>query len=173
MGGFRGRVHHAGGPRRGDGAGHQHRRGLAGRRERQRRRRATRTASASDVGAEKAEKFTTAFIESIAKQRKRNVEWAAKAVREAEAITQDEALELSVIDLVAADTDELLREARGAQGGGRRREARARARGRRAAPDRDDRCSTRLSTSLADPNIAFLLVMAGLLGLYVEFNSRA
>jgi membrane-bound serine protease (ClpP class) len=51
----------------------------------------------SDVAAEKAEKFTTAFIESIAKHRERNVEWAMKSVREAEAIAQDEALELGVI----------------------------------------------------------------------------
>ena len=56
---------------------------------------------------EKAEKFTTAFIESIAKERKRNVEWAQKAVRNAEAITADEALQLKVIDVVAPSRDEL------------------------------------------------------------------
>ena len=48
-----------------------------------------------------------AFIESIAKQRERNVEWAVKAVREAVAVADDEALELGVIDLVASSREEL------------------------------------------------------------------
>jgi membrane-bound serine protease (ClpP class) len=63
-----------------------------------------------DVSMEKAEKFTMAFMESIAKERNRNVEWALKAVREAEAVAQDEALELGVIDLVAKDREALLQE---------------------------------------------------------------
>ena len=122
-----------------------------------------------DVGAEKAEKFTTAFIQAIAKQRKRNVEWAAKAVREAEAITQDEALKLGVIDIVAADVDELLRAVEGREvdvagktvtlhvAGAERR--------RIEMPP-----MTRLFNTLADPNLAFLLVMAGLLGLWIELQ---
>jgi membrane-bound serine protease (ClpP class) len=123
-----------------------------------------------DVGAEKAEKFTTAFLESIAKQRKRNVEWAAKAVREAEAVTQDEALELGVIDLVAADTNELLRVADGRKveiAGEERTLALAGAEQRRI----EMTPLMRLFNTLADPNVAFLLVMAGLLGLYLEFNN--
>ncbi len=62
----------------------------------------------TDVALEKAEKFTMAFIESIAKERDRNVEWASRAVREAAAIPQDEALELGVIDLIADDRADLL-----------------------------------------------------------------
>ena len=62
----------------------------------------------TDVSMEKAEKFTMAFIESIAKVRDRNVEWALSSVRSAEAIPQDEALELGVIDLVAEDRADLL-----------------------------------------------------------------
>ena len=60
-----------------------------------------------DVGAQKTENFFAAFMESIAKQRKRNVEWAVKAVREADAIAEDEALELGVIDLVAETRSDL------------------------------------------------------------------
>ena len=67
----------------------------------------------SDVSMEKAEKMTMAFMESIATERKRNVEWAISAVREAEAIAQDEALELGVIDLVAADRADLLEQIHG------------------------------------------------------------
>ncbi len=122
-----------------------------------------------DVGAEKAEKFTTAFIEAIAKQRKRNVEWAAKAVREAEAITQEEALELGVIDVVAADVDALFKalEGREVEVGGEMRALHLAGAERRQL---EMPPLTRLFNTLADPNVAFLLVMAGLLGLYLEFN---
>ena len=53
--------------------------------------------------------FSESFIESIAERRGRNAEWAVSAVREGEAATAAEALELEVIDLVAADRGELLR----------------------------------------------------------------
>jgi len=45
-----------------------------------------------DFAAEKAENFTASFIESIAKERGRNAEWAVEAVRNSVAINQDEAL---------------------------------------------------------------------------------
>jgi membrane-bound serine protease (ClpP class) len=122
-----------------------------------------------DVGAEKAEKFTTAFIEAIAKQRKRNVAWAAKAVREAEAITQDEALRLGVIDLVASDTDELLRAVEGREVEVAGKKTVLHVVGAELRPIAMP-AMTRLFNTLADPNLAFLLVMAGLLGLYLEFN---
>jgi membrane-bound serine protease (ClpP class) len=123
----------------------------------------------SDVAAEKAEKFTTAFIESIAKHRERNVEWAMKSVREAEAIAQDEALELGVIDLVADDRDDLLRQIDGREvevSGEPRTIVTAGAEIRTIDMD----SMTRLFNFLASPDIAVLLVMAGLLGLYIEFN---
>ena len=122
-----------------------------------------------NASEEKAEKFTTAFIESIAKQRKRNVEWASRAVREAEAITQDKALELHVIDLVAADRADLLRQIEGRevtiQGEARTlKVAGAEIRSIEMTP------LTRFFNFLASPDVAVLLVMAGLLGLYIEFQ---
>ncbi len=123
----------------------------------------------SDVAAEKAEKFTAAFIESIAKERKRNVEWAMRSVREAEAIAQDEALELGVIDLVASNRDDLLRQIDG-------REVDIFGETRTIVTDGAEirtiemDSMTRLFNFLASPDIAVLLVMAGLLGLYIEFN---
>ncbi len=121
------------------------------------------------VGEEKAEKFTTAFIESIAKQRKRNVEWAMRAVREAEAITQDKALEIGVIDLVATDRADLLRQVEGREVsllGESRKLAVAGAEIRTIAMTP----LTRFFDFLASPDVAVLLVMAGLLGLYIEFQ---
>lgn len=52
--------------------------------------------------------YSESFIESIAKRRKRNAEWARSAVRDGEAVTADEALKLNVIDLIAADREALL-----------------------------------------------------------------
>jgi membrane-bound serine protease (ClpP class) len=124
----------------------------------------------TDVAAEKAEKFTTAFIESIAKERNRNVEWAHKAVREAEAITSDEALELKVIDLIADDLDDLLEKIDGREvkvGGEVRKLEVAGAERRRI----EMTLMTRLFNFLASPDMAVLLGMAGLLLIYIEFNS--
>ncbi len=123
----------------------------------------------TDVSAEKAEKFTMAFIESIARERKRNVEWAIKAVREAEAVAQDEALRLGVIDLVAPDRTTLLREIEGREvevAGKPVKLELAEAELRQI----EMTLLERLFNTLASPDVAVLLVMAGLLGLYIEFN---
>jgi len=123
----------------------------------------------SDVASEKAEKFTIAFIESIAKERNRNVDWAMRAVREAEAVGQDEALELGVIDLVAPSREVLFEKLEGREvkvaGGTRVLDLE----GAEVRPIEMDGM-TRLFNFLASPDIAVLFVMAGLLGLYIEFN---
>ncbi|MEE8476004.1 MAG: nodulation protein NfeD [Myxococcota bacterium] len=126
-------------------------------------------AKRKDVALEKAEKFTTAFMESIAKERNRNVEWAMKSVREAEAIAQDEALEIGVIDIVATDRADLLRQIDGWE---------VVILGESRTLDMTDieireiemDPLTRFFNFLASPDLAVLLVMAGLLGLYIEFN---
>lgn len=61
------------------------------------------------VMQKKAFSFTESFIETIAERRDRNVEWAVSAVREGASVTEGEALELNVIDLIATDRQELLR----------------------------------------------------------------
>jgi len=122
-----------------------------------------------DVGAEKAEKFTAAFIEAIAAARDRNVEWARKAVREADAVTAEEALELGVIDLVVPSRQALLAEIEGREvqiAGETRVLALAGAEVRVI----EMTFTTRLFDFLSSPTVAFLLLMAGMLGLYTEFN---
>lgn len=52
--------------------------------------------------------YSESFIESIANRRDRNAEWARSAVRDGESVTAKEALELNVIDLIAASRDELV-----------------------------------------------------------------
>jgi len=124
----------------------------------------------TDVGAEKAEKITMAFMESIAKERNRNVEWALSAVREAEAIPQDRALEHGVIDLVADDRADLLKQIDGME---------VTVGGETIVLDLTNAevrviemtGLTRLFNFLASPDVAILLVMAGLFGLYMEFQN--
>ncbi|HKI47357.1 MAG TPA: nodulation protein NfeD [Balneolales bacterium] len=60
------------------------------------------------VMSEKIVNYSESYIESIASRRKRNVEWAKKAVRESASITADEALKINVIDLIADNLADLL-----------------------------------------------------------------
>jgi len=63
-----------------------------------------------DVMKEKMENYATSFIEGIANKRHRNVEWAKSAVLESASITAEKALELNVIDLIADDLPDLLKQ---------------------------------------------------------------
>ena len=65
------------------------------------------------VQREKIFSYAESFIESIAAERDRNVEWAKSAVREGASITSSEALEINVIDLLAEDLDDLLEQMHG------------------------------------------------------------
>jgi membrane-bound serine protease (ClpP class) len=127
-------------------------------------------AAQRDLAAEKAENLLAAFIASIAQERNRNVEWAEKAVRESVAVGSEEALELGVIDLMADDLNDLLEKIDG----------------REVVVDGEtvvlDLASVelvmlemtrmnRLMNVLASPDVAMILIMVGLLGLYIEANS--
>ncbi|MCA9408646.1 MAG: nodulation protein NfeD [Candidatus Omnitrophica bacterium] len=56
---------------------------------------------------------TVAFIKAIAKERNRNIEWAIKSVTESDSITDQEALEKGVIEIIAKDDDDLLEQING------------------------------------------------------------
>ncbi len=126
---------------------------------------------------EKIENFTVSFIESIAQRRGRNVEWAEKAVRESVSITEIEALEKNVVDLIATDIHDLL-----SQANGREVEigsekitldftAAQLSAGRFNVVTIEMRLKHKVLNILSDPNIAYLLMMAGMLGLYLEFSN--
>lgn len=121
-----------------------------------------------DYAAEKAENFMAAFVETIAKRRERNVEWAVKAVRESVAIAQDEALEKNVIDLVATSREDLFAQVQGREveiSGGRT--VTLDLEGARVVPI-EMTWLNRFIDVLATPDIAVLLILAGMLGIYVE-----
>lgn len=65
------------------------------------------------VMKKKIESATSSFIEAIAKERGRNSEWAKKAVLESETLISDEALKKNVIDRVAVNREELIRQIHG------------------------------------------------------------
>jgi membrane-bound serine protease (ClpP class) len=125
---------------------------------------------------DKVENSTVSFSEGIAKQRGRNVEWAAKAVRESVSVTADEAAKLHVVDLVAKDVDTLVAQVKDRKvdvAGTQRPMDLGRAidaGGRVRVHDYEMRLAQRVLNVLADPNIAYLLMMAGMLGLYIELT---
>jgi membrane-bound serine protease (ClpP class) len=137
---------------------------------RERDREPGRGGAERDIVGQKIENFAIAFIESIARERKRNVEWAIEAVRNSVAITSAEALQKNVVDLVAEDLGDLLERIHGRKV--------ALSPGESVTLDtRDARVETlemsalnRLFDVIADPQIAVLLILGGLLGLYVEFT---
>lgn len=122
-----------------------------------------------DMG-EKVENFAASLSKSIARERGRNVEWAEKAVRESVSITEHEALELKVVDLVATSIDDLLQQADRRTVRVHNRDVELRLAGATVVAQ-EMRLKQKVLNVLADPNVAYLLMMAGMLGLYVEFTS--
>jgi membrane-bound serine protease (ClpP class) len=125
---------------------------------------------ARSFAGEKAENFTAAFIESIAETRGRNVEWAVDAVRNSVAIKQSEALERKVIDLVAEDLDDLLARTDGrVVKVGTREVTLATAKAKRVEIPMTG--MQRFLAVLANPQLATLLFLLGLAGIYIEAQS--
>lgn len=133
-----------------------------------------------DIGGdmrEKLENFTASFSETIAQKRGRNAEWAVQAVRESVSITEQEALEKHVVDHVASTVDALLKQADGRQvevAGTMVTLSFASAYGddgHLRLVTMDMRLKHKVLNILADPNVAGLLMMAALAGLYFEFSN--
>lgn len=128
--------------------------------------------SGGDIPGEmgrKVKSFTASFAKAIAEQRGRNVKWAVRAVRQAVSATDREALELGVIDIVATDVADLLAQANGRQvsvGGQMRELDLADAR----VVEIEMNLKQRVLSFLADPNVGYVFMLAGLLGLYLELS---
>jgi membrane-bound serine protease (ClpP class) len=120
------------------------------------------------VMGQKLENFAASWARTIAEQRGRNREWMEDAVRKSAAIGEREALEKHVIDLVATDVRDLLVKA-----SGRRVKVRdatvTLSLADAAVRSRRMKSGQRLLNTLADPNLVYLLLMAGIVGLYFEF----
>lgn len=122
----------------------------------------------SDVMSEKIENFASSFIESIAKERGRNAKWAVESVRKSASVTADEALKKKVVDIISPDIPSLLSEIDGKEvkvGGKSTRLETAGARTERLEMSLRQKVVNILST----PDIAFLLLSLGSLGIFLEF----
>jgi membrane-bound serine protease (ClpP class) len=123
-----------------------------------------------EMGKEMAEKVTNdaaAYIKSIAEQRGRNVEWAEKAVRESVSASETEALQHKLIDLIAVDLNDLLKQLNGRQVVMPAGERILRTEGA-ALHHIEMSLRQRLLSMLADPNVAYMLLMLGAAGLFFE-----
>jgi membrane-bound serine protease (ClpP class) len=124
----------------------------------------------SNATEAKAVNDAVAYIRSLAQLRNRNVEWAEKAVREAATLTAQEARDQKVVDLVADDLADLLHKADGRTVQVDRRDVTLHTRGlttRTFEPN----WRTRLLAAITNPNIAYILLLAGIYGLLFEFWS--
>ncbi len=127
--------------------------------------------ASKDEGADTLERKrindAVAWIRSLAKLRGRNAEWAEQAVREAASLPAEEALEKGVVDLVAPDLDALLRAIDGREVAVPGGQVRLNTRDlvvREITPD----WRTRLLERIADPNLAYVLMLLGIYGLIFE-----
>jgi membrane-bound serine protease (ClpP class) len=112
----------------------------------------------------------SAYIRSLAQMRGRNVEWAEQAVREAVSITAKEALKLKVIDVIAGDVPDLLRKIDGLKVNVSGMERTLNLKDATIIMLEPD-WRSRLLTVIADPSIAYLLMLAGIFGLFFEFSN--
>ena len=107
-----------------------------------------------------------AHAKSIATKRGRNAQWVERAVRNSESVTETEALKQNIIDIVAKDIDDLIR-----QINGRKIEEK----GILHLDDANitvlkESLRTKILKTISDPNIAYILLMIGLAGLYFELS---
>jgi len=113
---------------------------------------------------------TVAFIKNIAKARGRNVDWGEKAVVKSVSITDEEALKLNVIDLIAPDIPTLL-----AKIDGRvvKFDGVTRTLHTKGVQPRPIEMSwrDRLLEIISNPTIAYILLMLGIYGIFFELSS--
>jgi membrane-bound serine protease (ClpP class) len=109
-----------------------------------------------------------AYIRGLAQLRGRNADWADQAVREAVSLSAQEALKLKVIDLIAADIPQLLKQLDGRKLSVLGHEQRLATAGAGIVEFQPD-WRTRLLAVITDPSVAYLLLMIGFYGLLFEF----
>ena len=126
-------------------------------------------AGGKDIDGTMSEKVINDMVaqaKSVAEKRGRNAKWVEDAIRESVSVTETEALKENIIDLIATDTDDLIKQLNG-----------------REIKDRGilkldnvkkvtikETLRTKILKTISNPNIAYILMMIGLAGLYFEFS---
>lgn len=118
---------------------------------------------------EKVENDAAAYARSLAQKRGRNQDWAEQAVRESVSISAQEALDLSVIDLIADNTENLLQQLDGykyIRGG----ETLIFYGTDAVLEPVEMDWRQKILNALSNPNIAYLLMMLGIAGIFFEIS---
>jgi membrane-bound serine protease (ClpP class) len=126
-------------------------------------------AGGKDIDGKMSEKVINDMVaqaKSVAEKRGRNAKWVEDAIRESVSVTETEALENNVIDLVANDTDDLIRQLNGRE---------LKDKGVLKLDDvkkvvLEETLRTKILKTISNPNIAYILMMIGLAGLYFELS---
>ena len=126
--------------------------------------------SSKDTMSEKAINDAVAYIRSLAQLRGRNLDFAERAVRQASSMAASDALAAGVIDVIAANVDDLLQKINGREvklAAGQLKIDVAGASVESMEPD----WRSRMLGVLSNPTIAVALMMIGIYGLFVEFTN--
>jgi membrane-bound serine protease (ClpP class) len=118
----------------------------------------------------KIENDAAAFARTIATERGRNAEWAEKAVRQSVSITEREAVKLKVVDLVAESMADLLDQIDGRSVKTTRGPVTLQTRGATVKAI-EVGFRDRVLNVITDPNVAYVLMMLGMLGLFFELSN--
>jgi membrane-bound serine protease (ClpP class) len=108
-----------------------------------------------------------AYIRSLAEMRGRNAEWAETAVREAASLSASQALELGVVDVIAVDIPDLLNQIDGMTVVVNNQQQKLQTTGLRTETYEAD-WRNRLLSVITNPNIAYILLLLGIYGLFFE-----
>jgi membrane-bound serine protease (ClpP class) len=121
----------------------------------------------ADAESNKVLNDAIAYIRSLAQLRGRNAAWAEQAVRGAATLTASEATQQHVIDFVASDVTDLLARSDGrtVQVGGRSVTLQLKG---ASVQDYPPGARTRFLAIITNPTIAYLLLLGGIIGLFLE-----
>ncbi|WP_455374881.1 NfeD family protein [Kaarinaea lacus] len=124
----------------------------------------------NDAMSRKAINDAVAYIQGLAELRGRNKEWAEKAVLEAASLTATDALKQNVIDLIATDISDLLKQLQGKKIKIQQQDITIDTQGiilESIEPD----WRNQLLSIITDPNVAYILMLIGIYGLIFEFSN--
>ena len=117
----------------------------------------------------KVENDAAAYARSLAQKRGRNQDWAEQAVRDSVSISAEEALDLSVIDLTADNTAHLLKQLDGYKYIRNGKTVTFTSQGV-VLQQIEMNWREKILNALSNPNIAYLLLMLGMIGIFFEIS---
>jgi membrane-bound serine protease (ClpP class) len=126
-------------------------------------------AGGKDISGKMSEKVINdmvAHAKSVAEKRGRNHKWVEQAIRDSVSVTETEALKENIIDLIAEDTDDLIRQLNGLKIADKGELKLDKAQKVIVEPS----LRTNILKTISNPNIAYILLMIGLAGLYFELS---